>query len=119
MHTVPCHTRSSLPSPYHETHINLHKPAPPPPLYRCFAHCSRHGTRHGTRQVLDGALFDVPIAVLHNKEDLPFALADDAIAAALKWPELAAREGPIRAFRCSVLRGTGYTDALQWLARFC
>ena len=71
------------------------------------------------RQVLDGALFDVPIAVLHNKEDLPFALGDDEIAAALKWPELAAREGPIRAFRCSVLRGTGYTDALQWLARFC
>ena len=69
--------------------------------------------------VLDNALWDVPIAVLYNKEDLPFAMATPELEVALKWPELVQREGPIAGFRCSVLNGTGYTEAIQWIARFC
>jgi GTP-binding protein SAR1 len=67
----------------------------------------------------DDALFDVPIAVLYNKTDLAFALGDEELRTGLDWEVLERREGPIQGFRCSVLQGTGYTEAFQWLSNFC
>mmetsp|Transcript_16779 Transcript_16779/g.48865 ORF Transcript_16779/g.48865 Transcript_16779/m.48865 type:complete len:187 (-) Transcript_16779:402-962(-) len=66
---------------------------------------------------LDTQLYGVPMAVLFNKSDLPFALSDEELFTALEWTAVAQREGPTQAFRTSVLNGTGYTEALQWLAQ--
>jgi len=68
---------------------------------------------------LDSALYDVPIAVLFNKDDLPFSLSDQELAEGLHWDDLVRRDGAIAFFRTSVLRGTGYSEAFQWLSRFC
>lgn len=68
---------------------------------------------------LDSALYDVPIAVLFNKADLPFSLSDAELAEGLHWGDLERRDGPVKCFRASVLRGTGYPEAFQWLSRFC
>lgn len=67
----------------------------------------------------ESALYEVPIAVLFNKEDLPFALNSEDLEKSLNWGSLERREGPIKNFRVSVLRETGYTEAFQWLAQFC
>lgn len=67
----------------------------------------------------DSALDDVPIAVLFNKTDLPFSLRDEELAEGLRWSDLERRDGPVKCFRASVLRGTGYPEAFQWLSRFC
>ena len=66
----------------------------------------------------DDNLFGVPIAVMFNKVDLPFALGDDELAVGLDWESLRQRDGPIQGFRCSVLQGTGHTEAFQWISNF-
>mmetsp|Transcript_3371 Transcript_3371/g.6671 ORF Transcript_3371/g.6671 Transcript_3371/m.6671 type:complete len:188 (+) Transcript_3371:68-631(+) len=68
---------------------------------------------------VDSALFNVPIAVLFNKNDLPFALSNEELDAGVDMRSLALREGPVKAFRISVLKGTGYSEALQWIAQHC
>jgi len=72
-----------------------------------------------TALAAESSLFSVPIAVLFNKDDLPFAIPTPELEKCLKWNVLMQRDGPIRGFRTSVLRGTGYTEAFQWLAHFC
>lgn len=67
----------------------------------------------------DDSLFDVPIAVIYNKMDIPFALGEEELNTALGWQELERRDGPIRSFRCSVLQGLGYDEAFVWLSNFC
>jgi GTP-binding protein SAR1 len=67
----------------------------------------------------DAALFDVPIAVLYNKSDLPFAMPNEDLEKRLDMPSLVLRDGPIKSFRVSVLKGTGYSDAFQWISQFC
>jgi len=36
----------------------------------------------------------------------------------LDWESLRQRDGPIQGFRCSVLQGTGHTEAFQWISNF-
>jgi len=67
---------------------------------------------------VDTQLYGVPMAVLFNKADLPYSLSDDELFTALSWEAIEGREGPVRAFRTSVLNGTGYSEALQWLAQY-
>jgi GTP-binding protein SAR1 len=67
----------------------------------------------------ESALYEVPIAVLFNKDDLPFALSNEELEKGLNWKSLERRDGPIKNFRVSVLRESGYTEAFQWLAQFC
>jgi GTP-binding protein SAR1 len=67
----------------------------------------------------DSALYSVPIVVIFNKDDLPFALTTEELEEGLIWTDLAQRDGPIRGFRASVLRGSGYAEAFQWLAQYC
>lgn len=68
---------------------------------------------------VESSLFAVPIAVLFNKEDLPFSMATSELEVALKWTSLCQRDGPIKHFRTSVISGAGYTEALQWVASLC
>ena len=69
----------------------------------------------------DEALADVPILVLGNKVDLPGAASAEALAAALGVEEMQRERTPgIRPMElamCSVVKGMGYRDGFEWLAR--
>merc|ERR1712232_840744 len=63
----------------------------------------------------------MPLAILLNKCDLMEALPSQYIADCIEYEEILKRyerEDLVSIFRCSVLRGEGYTEALQWVASF-
>jgi len=63
----------------------------------------------------DPALRNVPVCVLANKCDLEAARSFDETVF-LTGARETDRTGPTKIFRCSVLDGTGYAEALLWLA---
>ena len=80
----------------------------------CFVPPSRQG----------GALAGAPMAVLLNKADLPAAEArsDEELKLSLGLQEVAElrgkQDGALEAFRVSLVRNEGYTEALRWLADY-
>ena len=59
-------------------------------------------------------LADAVVLVYANKQDLPGALDDGAVAAGLGLPSLKARDWAI--FKSSAARGEGLFEGLDWLA---
>ncbi len=73
----------------------------------------------------DERLAQVPFLVLGNKVDLPGAVSEGELRAALGLMETTGKDvkaptgvRPIEVFMCSILRQTGYADGLQWLTNF-
>ena len=73
-------------------------------------------------------LQDVPILILGNKIDLPWAASEEELVMALglrhdtygkdHGPDDYADVRPIEIYMCSVLRRMGYADGFKWLSQF-
>jgi len=70
--------------------------------------------------IAEGAVTNVPIAILLNKCDLPQAMQSRHICDKIQFDDLARMHGEerLRTFRISVLRGEGYQDAFRWVSGF-
>lgn len=63
----------------------------------------------------EDGLQDTPVMVLGNKADIPTALPHDALFGKLGIEALR-RRGETRLFVCSMVLGTGFEDAMKWVA---
>lgn len=72
-------------------------------------------------------LSKVPFLVLGNKIDVPQAVSEDELRAALGLIETYGKESkgdqnsdfrPIELYMCSVVRRMGYADGFRWMAQF-
>lgn len=59
-----------------------------------------------------------PIAILYNKCDLPNALTDEELEIGLELKTIRNSIQNCKTFRVSVLQGSGYQQALQWVGSF-
>ncbi|CAM6108095.1 unnamed protein product [Calypogeia fissa] len=85
-----------------------------------------------SKRELDGLLFDetlaeVPLLVLGNKIDIPYATSEEELKYNLGLSEIATGKGkvklgkdirPIEVFMCSVVRKMGYGEGFKWMSRY-
>ncbi|CAM6112182.1 unnamed protein product [Calypogeia fissa] len=85
-----------------------------------------------SKRELDGLVFDetlaeVPLLVLGNKVDIPYATSEEELKYNLGLSEIATGKGkvklekdirPIEVFMCSVVRKMGYGEGFKWMSRY-
>lgn len=59
-----------------------------------------------------------PVAILLNKCDLQNAMSTNEICERIEWDELRSQQEHLTIYRCSVLKGQGYDEALRWISSF-
>jgi len=67
------------------------------------------------------SLNNTPFLILGNKSDLSTAIPLDQLISILEIPRNqlgsgASLERPMQIFSCSLIEGTGYTEAFKWLS---
>ncbi|GKZ00380.1 small GTPase [Mayamaea pseudoterrestris] len=75
------------------------------------------GVSHQTQQ---SSLYNVPVAILLNKCDLPTAVSSQAVCEKIDFQRLVSMHATdkIAVFRMSVLTGQGYEEAFRWIYSF-
>lgn len=64
---------------------------------------------------------EIPVAILLNKCDLPFSEPTESVKEKIQYQDLVELQGGehrLQIFRISVLNGTGYKEAFQWISKF-